>query len=197
MGWISRAFVFVAIGFFMGSAWAEPKDLTGLWQFNGQVAGGFKIESGMVRARTQAEKQKLEELKAQGFECVYAHSQIYRCKKISDLYEVLPHHLEHILEVFSGRYFDILRPTGTPSEITAGDTSIQWSIPSVVTTENGKTPSFIYWELNGLDKLHIDIEGKSQWLNVVEPLALAELYLITENAGTLQSQYFYQVLFQR
>lgn len=192
---------FAGLSFAM-TAGALPVDLTGLWSFKGRVEGAFRIETVRLSVRTDADRAKLAEMKSAGFECVYVDTQIYRCKRISDLTTVTPEHLGRIHKHYDGRYLMIGAPLGPPTKLSEGDSVTRWSIPSPVRSANGATDAFEYWELTGLSKIRLDLGEVTTWLNIEPSLppepgpSLAEVYLIQRNSGATSTQFFYNVFYE-
>lgn len=199
-----RVLILFPVIFALDTALAAPLDLTGLWKFDGQALGHHKIEVAHVPVRSEKDRQKLEELQRENFQCMYSSAQVFRCKRVSDLNGISPEHLHKIQVQFSGKYLEFLAPSSSPALITDGDNAKQWGIASIVYTESGKTPGYILWELisgqETTNKAQIEVDGQKRWLNVL-PQGLGEMIELRSQKNVdgivVASQFYYYALFQK
>ncbi|HAG91225.1 MAG TPA: hypothetical protein DCL41_05105 [Bdellovibrionales bacterium] len=180
-------------------AWAKPYDMSGIWQSSGEYVPSHSIVVEIVPVRSDKDRTYLNNLKAEGFNCLYVRSQTYRCTRLSmDKWPVTEEHALILEERNKSRVFDMV-PTGAdPKLITEGTDIRQWELPLIVYMGDEKTASVVYWEnKSGIDKMDFTLGVENFWPHFSEEGEMRFLEDVRETSEKRTAHYYYDVIYRR
>jgi hypothetical protein len=180
-------------------ATAKPLDVYGQWRFRGEIEPSFTKTLVLLPMRSEKDSSRLTELKSQGFTCVYADRNLYRCVKMTqEKWTPSPAHRDKVAALLKGKDFEIEKDPGEPQIITSGDSAVQWSYPGRVYNARGKTDSVIYWELDGgLNKLQFEIKREPFWPFFTSADKMNLVVTVTETEQMKRTQFYYDAIFTK
>lgn len=171
------AVVFSVVG---STAIADPIPPRGTYVFKGGLKVFGRRTIDIIDLRMPDGNQRAESLRRAGARCEMAPAAKVRCVTLRPATAVPPESLERLRTKNRGLSVRFLEVTGVPTEISRGDSLVEWEVPQNGMWAGGKFQSYRWLELSGgLSKIVLPGAPEALWLNTRDGRSLMKYDSVT------------------
>lgn len=151
-------------------AYADPTSLIGRFEYKGQTSWETTVHVQVVRVYSDLDRERLNEIRNQGYACEAVQSTVYRCHKVELRdEEPIERHLGRLQRVYGNLWLNFRPASGSPRLISKSPDMEQWEFDQPVESNGGlsdRVRVLIYkGENRGYSKLTLYKTGQdSPWL---------------------------------
>lgn len=161
--------------------------LAGIYDFAGapQILQSFQIE--VVRLYRDQDRERLAELKGQGFTCDYVDSKTARCKRFEKVTELPPSLKNRLLARYQNIQVIFGELEGEPEVLHKGESYTEYLVTQEMSVGSAKWENYRYFESDDLHKVQTGTESPAAHSFVVD--SADSLGLITLESSSTASGY--------